>query len=329
MKLLVAALAVLTAVGPLWAAVPGPVDEWTFKSERHGLSIEGPEGWKLISGEGPEAERLSPRTICNFTHGNVAVISLWWTVIKKQGKLEDCADLQREGFESLKRGDPAWEFLDEPGLATLRGRQILRSVAANGGMALVQCVFLRERVAYRLTLMCPRANLEPFRKIFDKTAGSLSFHGRAQKPADLATEVELGLLGAESYQRKDFELATELFEAALSKNPPPDLEAEIHFGLSCVYLEQGIVAYSRDRDDSLFKKSIECAEKSLELKPGFWLAAGNIATAYMNQNELEKAEEYYLLAEKNADRSHPSYRQLSIQHGAAAAMLKARKEKGK
>jgi len=202
-------------------------------------------------------------------------------------------------------------------------------VAASTDTALVQYVFLRDRIAYQLTMMCPRARLEPYRKLFDKVAGGLSFRGRTPEPSDLATDMELARLGAESFQRKDYELAADLFDDALSKEPATELKADILFGLSCVYLEQGTASSSRGGDSSLYQKSIDNAEKCLKLKPEHWLAAGNIATAYMNQNELEKAEEYYLLAEKNADKTHPSYRQLSAQHAASAAMLKAQKEKGK
>src|SRR5688572_8050411 len=123
-------LAILCVPG-LPAAAPVLGQEASFNSDRHRLTLQVPEGWKVTPGDGPDAGRLAPRTVCDLIEGPSGLMSLGWTVIRKQGKLEDCADLQREGLENLKRGNPAWEFLEEPWVTTLRGRQVLRSVAGN------------------------------------------------------------------------------------------------------------------------------------------------------------------------------------------------------
>jgi len=264
-----------------------------------------------------------------MAEGSSAFMSLGWTVLRKQGKLEDCVDLQREGLESLKRSSPAWEFLEEPKVGTLGGRQILKSVAANDEVALVQHVIVRERIAYRLTGMCPRAKLDHYRKVFERTAGSLSFRIPPQEAEDLATDRELTQLGLESQNRKDYQLAIDMYEAALSKDSLSDLKAEIHFSLSSACLEEASTLTSRERDPSIYKKAIESAENCLKLKPAHWLAMGNIAIAYTNLGDLEKAEEYYRLAEKNGDQAHPSYRQLTREHGECTALLKAKKGKEK
>jgi len=264
-----------------------------------------------------------------MAEGPSAFMSLGWTVIGKQGKLEDCSDLQREGLENLKRSSPAWEFLEEPKVGTLGGRQFLKSVAANDELALAQYVLARERIAYRLTGMCPRTKLDHYRQVFEKTANSLAFRGQKETVANLGSDRELAQLGLESQKRRDYELAIDMFEAALLKDPPPDLKAEILFGLSSSCLSEAGALSSRDQDAAFCKKAIEAAENCLKLKPEHWLAAGNIALAWRKLGDLEKAEEYFRLAEKNADKTHPSYRELMVQHNESTALLKAAKEKEK
>ena len=135
---------------------------------------------------------------------------------------------------------------------------------------------------------------------------------------------ELTDTGVKYFNSGEFDKAIEYYEKALAKATDNNLKADLFFNLSSAYLEKGIVAYWENKDNSYYIKSIEYAKKCLDIIPYYWKALANVATVYMNMNELEKADFYYTEAEKYLDVNSPYCKQLFDQHSMAIGALKLR-----
>lgn len=122
------------------------------------------------------------------------------------------------------------------------------------------------------------------------------------------------------YSTRDFDKAIELGEAALKKTTDRNLLGEINYSLSSNYLEKGIDAYSKNKDDSFYKLSIQFAKKALEVFPDSWQALGNIGTVYFNMKDWQQAIYYLTQAEKYIDKSDPSYASLELTRNFAERM---------
>lgn len=128
------------------------------------------------------------------------------------------------------------------------------------------------------------------------------------------TAEELATIGTQHYNAGQFDEAIKFSEKALAKAADKNLTADILFNLSSSYLEKGIFSYVKSKDGGFYVKSIEYAKKCLEIKPDYWEALANIATAYMNMGNLEQAGFYYEEAEKYANPNSPYYQQLIFGH---------------
>ncbi|UCC94772.1 MAG: hypothetical protein JSW40_08165 [Candidatus Omnitrophota bacterium] len=137
---------------------------------------------------------------------------------------------------------------------------------------------------------------------------------------------KLSQQGYEAFLAREFNKAIDFFQRALPHAEDTSRKAYILFMLSSCYLEMGIMPYIQKKDDSYYKKSIEYAKECLRFQPNASLALANIGVAYMNMNELKKADYYFTEAEKYIDVNSPAYRQIILNHGAVKGMLKLRKE---
>lgn len=166
----------------------------------------------------------------------------------------------------------------------------------------------------------PREEIEQF-------LASVRFEKKtSQNKIELSNGEDLARLAAQYFNSRQFDKAIEVGQMALTKITDKNLKSDILFTLSSAHLEQGIIPFIKNKDDSNYKKSIEYAQECLNITPGHWKALANIATVYMNMGELEKADIYYTEAEKYTDNNSPYYQQLILQHGVVRGVMKARKE---
>lgn len=124
------------------------------------------------------------------------------------------------------------------------------------------------------------------------------------------------------YSVHNFDKAIELCELALKKTNDKNLIAAIDFSLSSNYLEKGIEAYSRNKDDSFYKLSIQFARKCLETMPGNWQALGNIGAVCMNMRDWKQAIYYFSQAEKYMDKNDPNYASMEFERNLCEEMSK-------
>ncbi|MFH0839241.1 MAG: hypothetical protein V1893_03545 [Candidatus Omnitrophota bacterium] len=122
------------------------------------------------------------------------------------------------------------------------------------------------------------------------------------------------------YASRDFDKAIELCELALKRTNDRNLIAMINFSLSSNYLEKGIEAYRRNKDDSFYKLSIQCAKKCLEVFPNTWQALGNIGSAYLNMEDYKQSAFYFSEAEKYLDKNSPIYAEIELHRKLAEEM---------
>lgn len=125
------------------------------------------------------------------------------------------------------------------------------------------------------------------------------------------------------YSIHDFDKAIELCELALKKTNDRNIIARINFSLSSNYLEKGIEAYERNKDDSFYKLSIQSAKKYLEVDPHSWQALGNIGSAYFNMGDWKQAIFYFSEAEKYLDKSNPNYAAIEVTRSIAEERMRA------
>lgn len=158
-------------------------------------------------------------------------------------------------------------------------------------------------------------------------AGAVLIHVPVFCAEELSVE-ELTDAGLRHFYAQDFDKAIEYAERGLAKATDDQQRAKLFFNLSSAYLEKGIPAYWKNKDDAFYRKSLEYAEECLDIVPYFWQAWANMATVYMNMNELKKADYYYTQAEKYVDVNSPYYRQLLEQHSMVKGGLKMREMQG-
>lgn len=122
------------------------------------------------------------------------------------------------------------------------------------------------------------------------------------------------------YSIHDFDKAIELCESALKKTDDRYLIAAINFSLSSNYLEKGIEAYKRNKDDSFYQLSIQSAKKCLEVTLDNWQALGNIGGVYLNMRDWDQAIFYFSEAEKYLDKNDPNYASIEFHRSLAEEM---------
>ncbi|MDO8662881.1 MAG: hypothetical protein Q7K98_06660 [Candidatus Omnitrophota bacterium] len=124
------------------------------------------------------------------------------------------------------------------------------------------------------------------------------------------------------YSVHNFDKAIELCELALKKTNDINDVARINFSLSSNYLEKGIEAYEKNKDDSFYKLSIQAAKKLLEVVPHSWQGLGNIGVVYMNMSNWRQASYYFSEAEKYMDKNDPNYASMEIERNLCEKMEK-------
>jgi tetratricopeptide (TPR) repeat protein len=122
------------------------------------------------------------------------------------------------------------------------------------------------------------------------------------------------------YATRDFDKGIELCQWGLNRTKDPYLTGALNFSLSSFYLEKGIEAYQKNNDDSLYKMSIECSKKSLEVMPENWQALANIGGVYFNMKDWKQAAYYFSEAEKYLDKNDPNYAAVELQRGLSEEM---------
>jgi len=130
-----------------------------------------------------------------------------------------------------------------------------------------------------------------------------------------------------NYAHRDFDKAIELGEAALEKTDDQQLVGLIDFSLSSCYLEKGIQAHMKiGNDGGYWRKSIEYAQKALDVYPQSWQALANIGSAYTNMKKWEQADEYFIEAQKHLNGSDPSFAAIEMQRQFVLEMRKKERQ---
>jgi tetratricopeptide (TPR) repeat protein len=124
------------------------------------------------------------------------------------------------------------------------------------------------------------------------------------------------------YATHNFDKAIELCKLALEKTNDRQLLAKIYYSLSANYLEEGIGAYAKNKDDSYYQLSLQCSRKVLEVFPDSWKALSNIAAVYLNTRDWKKAVFYYSEAEKYLDKRDINYIAIETERKIAEEMIK-------
>lgn len=124
------------------------------------------------------------------------------------------------------------------------------------------------------------------------------------------------------YATRNFGKAIELGEMALKKTNDRKLIAEVQYSLSSNYLEKGIEAYMKNKDESFYKLSIQYSRKVLEVIPDSWQAFSNIGTVYFNMRDWRQAVYYFSEAEKYLSRNDPSYAPIAAERNLAEEMIR-------
>ncbi len=124
------------------------------------------------------------------------------------------------------------------------------------------------------------------------------------------------------YSIRDFNKVIELCELAIKKTNDSKLIAKINFSLSSSYLEKGIEAYERNKDDGFYKLSIQSAKKCLEVMPHSWQVLGNIGTVYFNMRDWKQAVFYFSEAKKYLDKNDSNYASIEYMCNIAEARSK-------
>jgi len=140
---------------------------------------------------------------------------------------------------------------------------------------------------------------------------------------------ELNKAAVTSLRAGQLDKAIELFDKALKSAADPKDKTSALLGLSSSYLEKGIEPFAKSRNAAFYEKSLTYAMECLKVSPNQWQALGNIATVFMNTDDLEKADYYYKEAEKYADINSPFYDQMISQHKEVKEVLALRKKTGK
>lgn len=124
------------------------------------------------------------------------------------------------------------------------------------------------------------------------------------------------------YSVHDFDKAIELCELALKKTNDQRLLTEIYYSLSSNYLEKGINAHMKNKDDSFYELSLRFSRKVLEVLPNSWQALANIGSVYLNTRNWGEAVRYYSEAEKYLDKRDPNYAIIETERKIAEGMSK-------
>lgn len=168
----------------------------------------------------------------------------------------------------------------------------------------------------------------------DKTATIEILNPEYTKPPNINDNVEINTESTLEdilkkvnycYSTRDFDKAIELCELALKKTNDKNAIAIINFSLSSNYLEKGIEAYGKNKDDSYYKLSIEFANKNLEVFPYNWQALGNLGAVYLNMGDYKQATFYFSQAEKYLDKNDPNYASIEYQRNLAEEMSKRKR----
>lgn len=118
-------------------------------------------------------------------------------------------------------------------------------------------------------------------------------------------------LGGAFYDSGRLDDAVRTFKKALVRTQNRRQTASIFFNLSSCYLAKGD-----------YLKSIRYSKKCLTIVPRYWKAMANIATAYLNMNDLEAADYHYAKAEKFADKDSREYWRLKYQRNMVSELAK-------
>ncbi len=128
--------------------------------------------------------------------------------------------------------------------------------------------------------------------------------------------------GDSAFEAGEFDKAIESYEQALTGITDDSLKADVYHALSSVYLEKGVIAYYKDKDDTFYNKAMEYANMCLAIKPQSWRALANKGVIYMNTGNYVQSDEMFAEAEKHVEPDSPYFKQLMDQHAMVLSALK-------
>jgi tetratricopeptide (TPR) repeat protein len=314
-------------------------DKEIYYSKEHGLKIEVPKGWMVIDRNSPEKLREetgghTAGVICIFKESSAdssPLIYIKNNLLAQDYTIEDYAEFLKGQNLKIKQASPELDIIENGHVININGNKFSRSVtrfnAPSGVEAYVYYHFLNGRMSYSIIGSLPADKVDAYKDIFERTAASVKFEGVKSDTFELADAEQLFIQGSQYFSAGQFDKAIEYHEKALNKVIDIELKTKILTMLSSSYLEKGITRYFKDKDDTDYMKAIKYAEEALKIKSNYWYALGNIATVYMNMDNLEKADFYFNEAERYANPSNSGYQDLILKHTLIKKTLSARKVK--
>lgn len=312
-----------------------------YYARKYGLRFTVPFHWILIDENRPEQfekESAGAGTglICALKENlsedasSIYVKCNFLTMMPQNTTIEDYAEKTiRQNNLQATYADPRLKIIENAHVLSIGGTKVSKSifklVDSDIENAYIYYHLLRGQTCYSFVGFSSFKELATINNLLETTIKTVQFDEDSPVISQAADAKQLAKLGSDHFNVGDFDKAIEFFEQALTKNPDFNLKVAILDTLSSAYLEKGIASYVFNKDDSFYQKSLEYANKVLELKPNNWNTLGNIGTVYMNMNNLEKADFYFNEAEKYADKNEPHYQQLIMHHGLIKKALDARR----
>jgi tetratricopeptide (TPR) repeat protein len=317
--------------------------EKVYYAKKYGLRFNVPQGWVLIDENNPEQfnkESAAGGTgvICILKENqsedlpSIYVKCNFLTRVPQNITIEEYAEKAlRQNNLQATYADPRLKIVEDAHVVSIEGKKVSKSVfklvESDIENTYVYYHLLKGQACYSYVGFSSFKKLDTINSLLEAIIKTVQLDEEAPTVSQVADAKQLAKLGSDHFDTGDFDKAIEFFEQALTKDPDFNLKVALLFTLSSAYLEKGITTYTLNKDDGFYQKSLEYANKCLELKPNDWKALGNIGTVYMNLSNLEKADFYFTEAEKYADKNSPEYQQLILHHALIKKTLDAKKNK--
>ena len=337
-KMLLRVFPFLCCTGLAFMAGPLPGDESRNPTApQRNSNVKVPAGWEVKPPAPGDGNGLRGEYICTFREkgsANSPELTLQAITLPEEPRLEDYAAEFRKETAQLQQKDRQLHILERAKVVIVNGKQVVKCVVAGDGQAMVSYHSLQGKKAFVLSGVIPQAQLERYRKAFERIITGLD-EEKEEEPAKEApaaadsagpgSEVEdLIRKGTRLFAENQLDQAIERFNEALEKKPEARLKAHLLSLLSACNIQKGLAVHAEGKGEALFQKSLEYSKEALGASPDYWLAHASMATAYMHLGQLEKADQSFKEAEKNITPSHPAYQKLLFEHGVVTGMLKAK-----
>ncbi|MEW5897360.1 MAG: tetratricopeptide repeat protein [Nanoarchaeota archaeon] len=298
-------------------------EDW-YKNDEFKIKIKIPQGWQFCDKDtNPQdffgflsSPQLIPQSIAVFSDGKLSKAStrayVQFTIFKdKPLSNEEFVFINSKNAKKMEASNPNIEIEELYNSIELDGKKFIRYIVhfsppGEDVETYVYYYLLKGDYWYTITYQTEKSKYAQYKYIFSDMVASISVEEFSE--AEL-----LSKSGEFKFYAGSFDEAIDKYEKALEKANNADFKAEILLQLSAAYLEIGIKQYISQKDDSYYQKSIEYANKCLDIHPENGQALANIGTVYMNMNYKEKAVHYFKQAEKYVDKNSPDGQRLSFQ----------------